>query len=328
MILQNRFLPSVSKKSLLVIVLLALLVLPSLIQIGASPALAVSKEESPAAPLDTGFLAQRFKHRVEFETGRTQINGGKIEIREVWGTRPTIEVGGQYLVRGKYALPAGQRGRLYFYASASGPWGKTASLDLQSTVLDQQEGEFALVHGMAGPGFFHLILTDVNSYSNWFADTYFGTGDNVYRVAPATAAASSGGNVDLPFTVKFEEGQTKFLEGDNIKITEVRGTADTFAPGNLYWIKGTYTLASHDHATLAAHVTAMDVENAKSASLKLQHTAVDHGDGTFTLCLPMLYRGWPHVSFYPTDGDEAFGGNYFGTGDSPRKELGELKATP
>jgi RNA polymerase sigma factor (sigma-70 family) len=134
---------------------------------------------------DTTFLANRFKYRVPFETGRPQsTKGGRIEIREVWGTRPRIEIGGQYLVRGKYVLPPGERGMLYFYATAGGAWGQTASLDLQSTAVDKQEGEFALIHGMAGPGHFHLILTAAESYSRWFADVYFGTGDNVWREQP------------------------------------------------------------------------------------------------------------------------------------------------
>jgi len=134
---------------------------------------------------DTAFLANRFEYPVRFEIGRTQTSeGGRIEIREVWGTRKQIEVGGQYLVRGKYVLPKGVRGKLYFYASAGGAWGQTASLDLQSVVVDKEEGEFALVHGMAGPGYFHLILTAEDRYSRWFADVYFGTGDNVWREKP------------------------------------------------------------------------------------------------------------------------------------------------
>ena len=134
---------------------------------------------------DTTFLANRFKYRVPFETGLTQsTEGGRIEIREVWGTRPRIEIGGQYLVRGKYVLPAGERGMLYFYATAGGAWGQTASLDLQSTAVDKQEGEFALIHGMAGPGHFHLILTAAERYSRQFANVYFGTGDNVWREQP------------------------------------------------------------------------------------------------------------------------------------------------
>jgi RNA polymerase sigma factor (sigma-70 family) len=135
---------------------------------------------------DVGFLVDRFKYRIPFEIGRTQTNeGGRIKIREVRGTRPRIEVGGQYLVRGRYVLPPGVRGKIHFYATAGGAWGAIkTTLDLQSTTVDKQEGEFALVHGMSGPGNFHLILTAADRYSRWFADVYFGTGDNVWRETP------------------------------------------------------------------------------------------------------------------------------------------------
>lgn len=128
-------------------------------------------------------LGHLFKQRVPFETGVTESkDGGRIEIREVWGTRPRIEVGGQYLVRGRYVLPRGERGKLYFYATATGDWGAlTTTLDLQSIDVDKKEGDFSLVHGMAGPGHFHLYLADPKRYSRMFANVYFGTGDNVLR---------------------------------------------------------------------------------------------------------------------------------------------------
>jgi RNA polymerase sigma factor (sigma-70 family) len=130
--------------------------------------------------------ANLFKYQVPFETGFTQTrDGGRIEIREVWGTRKRVEVGGQYLVRGKYVLPPGEHGKLYFYETATGDWSQpTATLDLQSTVVDKQEGEFTLVHGMAGPGYFHLYLADPERYSRYFANVYFGTGDTVLREKP------------------------------------------------------------------------------------------------------------------------------------------------
>ena len=78
---------------------------------------------------------------------------------------------------------------------------------------------------------------------------------------PDTPATS-----EFPYAVRFEQGATRFLDGDKITILEVRGTADTFAPGNIYWIKGTYTLASHDRAMLAAYITAMDAANGTSVS--------------------------------------------------------------
>ena len=117
------------------------------------------------------------------------------------------------------------------------------------------------------------------------------------------------------------------MKGDKITIVEVRGTADTFKPGNTYRIKGTYTLASHDRAMLAAYTTAMDAANGTSTPLKVQLTVVDQGDGTFTLYLPMSCRGWPHVSFYPAEGGGDFGGNYFGTGDSVLKRWWGSKET-
>ena len=110
------------------------------------------------------------------------------------------------------------------------------------------------------------------------------------------------------------------MKGDEITIVEVRGTADTIMPGNIYWIKGTYTLASHDRAMLAAFTTARDAADGTGPSLKVQTTVVTRGTGTFTLFLPVSCRGSPHVSFYAADGGEDFGGSYFGTGDSVLKQ--------
>jgi len=126
-------------------------------------------------------VASLFKYRVAFETGVTETNeGGRIEIREVWGTRPRIEVGGQYLVRGKYVLPRGERGKLYFYETAQ--WNQpSATLDLQMAEADKPEGEFTLVHGMLVDGHFHIYLAHPDRYSRMFANVYFGTGDNVFR---------------------------------------------------------------------------------------------------------------------------------------------------
>jgi bla regulator protein blaR1 len=147
--------------------------------------------------------------------------------------------------------------------------------------------------------------------------------------APATPdrKPTTSTNSEFPYALKFEQGATLFKDGDKVTILEIRGTADTFTPGNIYWIKGTYTLASHDRATLAAYTTAMDAENATGASFKVQTTIVDRGNGRFTLFLPMSCRGWPHVSFYPDDGGEGFGGNYFGTGDSVLKRWWGSKDT-
>jgi hypothetical protein len=133
------------------------------------------------------FPVNRFKYRIAFEIGFSETaEGGRIEIQEVRGTRPRIEVGGQYLVRGKYVLPPGERGMLYFYETAEGAWGQTptTTMDLQNITLDKGQGEFTLLHGMAGPGYFHLYLASPERYSRMFANVYFGTGANVWRKKP------------------------------------------------------------------------------------------------------------------------------------------------
>jgi beta-lactamase regulating signal transducer with metallopeptidase domain len=120
---------------------------------------------------------------------------------------------------------------------------------------------------------------------------------------------------EFPYTVKFEQGATQFLSGDKITITEVRGTAATFKPGDIYWIKGTYALASHDKAMLLAGTTASESKFGTGNTYTVQQAVIGRGSGTFTLFLPMSCQGWPHVSFYPAGGGEGFGGSYFGTGE-------------
>jgi hypothetical protein len=136
-------------------------------------------------------------------------------------------------------------------------------------------------------------------------------------LAGSTTIADS---LSFPDIVSIEQGATKFLEGDRITVTEVRGTAGAITPGNIYCIKGTYILASHPQAMLAAFVTAMESAEGKSGTLKVQKMMVNRGEGTFTLVLPMAIRGWPHISFYPAGGGESFGGNYFGTGEFVLKQ--------
>ena len=157
-------------------------------------------------------------------------------------------------------------------------------------------------------------------------------GSNSKATAAPAGKPNSATASEFPYAVKFEQGATRFLNGDKITIVEVRGTAETFTRGNIYWIKGTYTLASHNTAMLAAFTTAKHAADGTGPYLQVQTTVVTRGTGTFTLFLPMSCRGWPHVSFYPADGGGDFGGNYFGTGDSVLKQWwgskGKDKAKP
>jgi beta-lactamase regulating signal transducer with metallopeptidase domain len=108
--------------------------------------------------------------------------------------------------------------------------------------------------------------------------------------------------------------------GDNITIQEVRGPSDTLAVGNIYEVRGTYKLISHDKAVLSvgvaterfhaseAHTAAA---NESHPPLSGQKIIVEKGEGSFTLQFYMVH-GQPHVSFYPVEGGSSFAGRNFG----------------
>ncbi len=120
----------------------------------------------------------------------------------------------------------------------------------------------------------------------------------------------------LEHTVPVEVGSHKFLNGDTIIISEIRGTSDKIEKGNIYRIRGAYTLASHDKAMIAAFTTAKKADEGTGNFLKVQTATINKGDGSFTLYLPMSIDGWPHISLYPDGGGDSFGGVYFGTGQT------------
>jgi RNA polymerase sigma factor (sigma-70 family) len=129
-----------------------------------------------------GPIADRFKHRIDVELGSIELEGNaRLEILEVWGTKPKFVVGGYYLVHGKYVLPQ-ESGTIYFYETATqlteGWTGSGPGMDLQRVDVKKGQGEFTLLHFMGGPGYFHLQL---HTKDHKVADVYFGTGDTVYR---------------------------------------------------------------------------------------------------------------------------------------------------
>jgi hypothetical protein len=135
-------------------------------------------------------------------------------------------------------------------------------------------------------------------------------------------AQSDSHSKELSQQVHFELGETHFLSGDSITIDSIRGTEGTVAPGNLYEIKGRYTLTSHPNAQLAANVTSRNA--GPTTTMQVQHVDVDQGSGTFTVYLYMPGEGWPHLSFYPTRGGSSFSALYFGNG----KTLMHSSGTP
>src|SRR5262245_17507933 len=58
--------------------------------------------------------------------------------------------------------------------------------------------------------------------------------------------------------IPVELGASEFHDGDAIAITEVRGTASTFAIGSSYVVRGQFRLMSREKATLLLSITATD----------------------------------------------------------------------
>src|SRR5438105_15873374 len=81
---------------------------------------------------------------------------------------------------------------------------------------------------------------------------------------PGAQSRATSAHEDFPYVVAFEQGATKFESGDQIQITEVRGTTPDMR-GGIYRITGTYKLVSHEKATLAASVTARRHEDGVGA---------------------------------------------------------------
>jgi hypothetical protein len=118
----------------------------------------------------------------------------------------------------------------------------------------------------------------------------------------------------LSHFVRFEIGGTQFRDGDRITIDEIHGTSERIEPGNLYEIKGTYTLASHDSASLDTEITSSD--RTHYPHLTTQSMRVNKGEGHFTFYWYNWCDGNPHLAFYPADGGTSFANLYFGTGDN------------
>lgn len=115
-------------------------------------------------------------------------------------------------------------------------------------------------------------------------------------------------------SVPVELGDVEFYDGDTITITEIRGTEPSMRPGGTFLVKGRYHLASRDGATLLFSITATQ-GNGRTTTPKESRLLATRGDGEFALVARFDNPGYPHLTFYGSDG-RPFGGVYFGNGDS------------
>jgi len=126
-------------------------------------------------------VTSRFQYVVPLEIGKTWSNGqDRLTITEIRGTRPRVEVGGHYLVRGTYTLKSADAGEVFFHVK--GPSNAGTDLDLQHLPVHRGSATFAVVHGMSKDGNCHVSLfTTKGSDFVPAADVYFGSGGNVLR---------------------------------------------------------------------------------------------------------------------------------------------------
>ena len=134
-----------------------------------------------------------------------------------------------------------------------------------------------------------------------------------FSCASASPAATEEATRDLARAVRFELGDTKFANGDNITVTRMWGTSETIAPGGTYCVEGTYTLASRDEVDLAFFSTTAAASGPSPIDPK-QHVRIKKGTGSFRLVKTLNEDGYLHLSFYPVPSGSDFGGVYFGQG--------------
>src|SRR5215469_16020206 len=98
-------------------------------------------------------------------------------------------------------------------------------------------------------------------------------------------------NENLPYEVPFEPGSSNFAPGDNITITEVRGTSDKIEVGGTYSVEGTYTLSSKDQAEISFYATSIGYSGPTPVDPK-QTMQITNGAGPFYLVKPMTENGY------------------------------------
>jgi hypothetical protein len=126
------------------------------------------------------------------------------------------------------------------------------------------------------------------------------------------AALVAGAWQDFSHVVKISRSATS--SGDAIVIEEIRGPADKWITGQMYEVRGRYTLASREKAKLGAFATTppgvkATVDGPEAVMF------VTKGSGEFRLRFrlwsgpadcPIGQQCLPGVSLYPIEGGESF----------------------
>jgi hypothetical protein len=112
---------------------------------------------------------------------------------------------------------------------------------------------------------------------------------------------------DLPQTVPFILGERDLRPGDDVTILGVRGDRARLEVGGRYCVWGRFVLRSKPTASLCLWSTDGETE-----ATEAQRCATVTGRGDFAFRFRVRGPlGQLHVSFYPVEGGEGFGGVYF-----------------
>jgi hypothetical protein len=122
---------------------------------------------------------------------------------------------------------------------------------------------------------------------------------------------------DYPYVIAWKKGAEDLTKGNQIEITEIRGTKPTFELGNRYFVRGRYRLASAARGKLAFYISASGLDAFTSGEEAGQSCVIESGEGEFALSRYFECEGSPHISFYDENGSNA-GGVYFSDGTPPK----------
>ncbi len=232
---------------------------------------------------------------VAYELGDTELSDGdSIEITALTGDRSSIEPGGTYTVQGKYTLASEDSASLSFFYTSKGPSGTSRVDPKQTQSVTRGSGTFSLTARMPYPAYPHVSFYSHHS-GHSLGGVYFGHGDTLLQHKPWGHAQPAGSAPPIAldpipkspegyaFGVVYQLGDANLRNGDEIEITDVRGTRSKIEPGGAYRVRGRYTLASRDRARIAFFTTAKSSSAGSSPVLPQQVQEVVRGSGTFEL---------------------------------------------
>lgn len=114
-------------------------------------------------------------HRIPFELGAVEFyDGDEIAISEVWGSKPLFEVGGTYVVRGRYTLRSASTAKILFGLTVSKGSGAAPIPKGSEVAVPKGQGSFELSRPLAAEGTLHL--TFYGSDGHPVGGVYFGSG--------------------------------------------------------------------------------------------------------------------------------------------------------